>query len=67
VRPHMWDIRNVFELAYFASGTLLALAALYGIQQVRTVKKDLSMRVERAAKEKAIEYSGRYLTAFIPL
>jgi hypothetical protein len=63
----MWDIKTVLELAYFVSGISLALTALYGIQQVRTVKKDLSMRVERAAKEKAIEYSGRYLTTFVPL
>lgn len=64
---HMWDIRTILELAYFISGIIIALVAIYGIQQVRTVKKDLSMRVERAAKEKAIEYSGRYLTIFIPL
>jgi hypothetical protein len=63
----MVDLKTWLEMGYFAGGIVLALVALYGIQQVRILKKDFEVRNERAAKEKAVEYCGRYLTAFIPL
>ena len=63
----MEHLRTFLELAYFASGVALVFVAAYGLQQVRILKKDLAIRVERAAKEKAVEYAGRYLTHFVPL
>jgi hypothetical protein len=63
----MSDLRPYLELAYFVSGVAIAIIAAFGLEQIRVLKKDVSIRVERAAKEKAIEYSGRYLTVFVPL
>jgi hypothetical protein len=60
-------LKNVIEIAYFASGIVVAIAAVYGSKQVRILKDDSRVRNERAAKEKAIEYSTRYLTQFVPL
>ena len=61
------QIRPWAELAYFFSGPLLAIIAIFGLQQVFLLKKDIKIRSERAAKEKAIEYAQRYLTVFVPL
>jgi hypothetical protein len=63
----MPDLRPYLELAYFASGVAIAVIAAFGLEQIRVLKRDVSIRVERAAKEKAIEYAGRYLTVFVPL
>jgi hypothetical protein len=38
----------------------------FALEQIRVMKKDLAIKVERAAKEKAIEFAGRYLTVFVP-
>jgi hypothetical protein len=60
-------LRCYLELFYFGSGIVLAGVAIYGLKQIRILKRDISVRNERAAKEKAIEYSSRYLNVFVPL
>lgn len=62
--------RNCAELAYFLSGPALAAIALIALKQLRLLrnqidlmKKDFNIRNERAAKEKAIEYTARYAQA----
>jgi hypothetical protein len=61
------DIRPLAELAYFVATIVLAVAAVLGLKQVSVLKRDIRLRNDRAAKEKAIEYSHRYLTAFVAL
>ncbi len=67
----MWQVsptlRGWLELAYFVSGVLLAGAAMYALQQVRLMKQDIAMRSQRAARERAIEYIGRYFSIYVPL
>lgn len=63
----MSDLKSYLELAYFVSGVAIAVIAAFGLEQIRVLKKDVSIRAERAAKEKAIEYAGRYLTVYVPL
>jgi hypothetical protein len=63
----MIAIRDYLEMVYFGSGIVTACAAMYGLKQIRVLKRDISVRNERAAKEKAIDYCGRYLNGFIPL
>jgi hypothetical protein len=60
-------IRNWLELLYFISGAITAIVALYGLKQLQLLKTDIRTRNERAAKEKAIEFSIRYADAFVPL
>lgn len=60
----MQELKQWLELAYFISGIVLACVAIYGLQQIKIMKRDMATRAERAAKEKAIEYSSRYLSAF---
>jgi len=60
----MQELRQWLELAYFISGVALAFIAVLGLQQIKIMKKDMIIRAERAAKEKAIEYSTRYLTVY---
>lgn len=60
----MQEIKQWLELAYFTSGIVLACFAAYGLQQIKLMKRDMLVRAERAAKEKAIEYSTRYLSVF---
>lgn len=54
-----------FQAASHISGVLIAIAAIYGINQIRLMKVDMSTRSERAAKEKAIEYSEKYLQNYV--
>lgn len=61
------SLRSYLELAYFAAGVVLAVTALYGLKQIYLLKRDIATRNERAAKEKAIEYSSRYLKDFVTL
>lgn len=63
----MEAFRGLAELAYFISGIVLASVAIIGLKQVRIMKKDMITRMDRAAKEKAIEYSTRYLSNFVSL
>ncbi|SRR6266700_1807434 len=63
----MTNLRAILELAYFVSGVLTAGAALFALQQLRLLKFDIKMRIERAAKEKAIEYGSRYLSNYVML
>jgi|SRR5579872_1549453 len=61
------EVRPWAEFAYFLSTIVLAIVAVFGLQQISLVKRDIRLRSDRAAKEKAIEYSHRYLTIFVPL
>jgi len=63
----MTELRFYLELLYFASGPLVAAAAFLGLRQIGVLKRDIAVRNERAAKEKAIEYSSGYLGSFIAL
>lgn len=59
---HAWA-----EIAYFVAGIIVATVAIIGLQQLRIMKKDMLIRIERAAKEKAIEYATRYLAKYVEL
>jgi hypothetical protein len=61
------NLRLWFESAYYLSGIAIAIIAGFGLQQIRLLKQDILTRNQRAAREKAIEYSNRYLTAFVPV
>jgi hypothetical protein len=61
------QVRPWLELGYFIAGIVLAAAGLYGLQQIRLMKRDMAMRSQRAAREKAIEYVSRYFAEFVPL
>jgi len=60
-------LRPWVELLYFASGIVISVSVVYGLKQVRLLKRDIRLRNERAAKEKAIEYSSRYLDSYVQL
>src|SRR2546421_637937 len=60
------DVRSVLELFYFISGVVTAVAVTVGLIQLRLVKRDYAMRVDRAAKERAIDTVERYVAKFIP-
>jgi hypothetical protein len=59
--------KALLDAVYDISGIVLAVAAVIGLQQIRVLKKDVKTRNERAAKEKAIEYAGRYLGRYVQL
>jgi hypothetical protein len=61
------QIRSWLELLYDVSGIVVAMAVVYGLKQIALVKKDIRLKNERAAKEKAIEYGRRYLRDFVDL
>jgi hypothetical protein len=61
------DVRSVLELFYFVSGVVTAVAVTVGLLQLRLLKRDYAMRVDRAAKERAIDTVERYVAKFIPL
>jgi len=48
------------ENAYFVSGIVLPGIAIYGIQKINTLKKDIKTKDLRATAEKAIEVCERY-------
>jgi len=63
----MNDIRSYLELTNFVAGIIIAIVGIAGLRQLSLFKKDMRLRNERAAKERAIEYSLRYLTTYVPL
>jgi hypothetical protein len=62
IQKFMDLVRQYLELAYFASGIVIAFASIIGLRQLRLLKADIITRNVRAAREKAIEASSRYLT-----
>jgi len=60
-------LRPWLEAAYFFSGIVVAIAVAFGLKQIGLLKKDIRVRNERAAKEKAIEYASRYLCDYVRL
>lgn len=61
------QVRPWAELLYFTAGIVLAGVGVYGLQQIRLMKRDMEIRSQRAAREKAIEYISRYFAEFVPL
>lgn len=57
-------VHDVIELLYFLSGIAIAVAAVFALRQVSLFKEDMEHRSERAAKEKAMEYTGRFNGAY---
>jgi len=63
-------ITEFTPLAQFLSNIasiLVAVFAIYGVRQVYLLKQDMDTRNERASKEKAIEFCGRYFSVYTPL
>jgi hypothetical protein len=63
----MENIRNFLELFSLLASIVLAIVGLWGLRQLTLFKEDIRLRNERASKEKAIEYSLRYLTNYVEL
>lgn len=63
----MADLRLILEMLSFASTVVVAIAAIYGLQQIRLLKFDMRSRSERAAKEKALEAVDQYNSSYIKL
>lgn len=63
----MEQLRGWLEIAYFFAGVVVAFVAAVGLQQLKIMKRDMMIRIERAAKEKAIEYATRYLSIYTQL
>jgi hypothetical protein len=61
------EIRPFIELLYLASGCAIAVFSWRALKQVDLLKRDILLRSERAAKERAIEACQRYLQTYIPL
>jgi hypothetical protein len=61
------DFKSHLENAYFIAGVVLALGLVISMIQLHLFRQDARIRNERAAAEKAIEYSSRYLTRYIQL
>jgi len=59
--------KSDLENLSFTANILLAVTALFGLRQIWLFKKDMRLRNERAAKERAIEYATRYLTRYVEL
>ena len=51
------------EALFYVSGIIIAIFAGYSAQQIRLIKRDIFLRNQRAASEKAIEYCDRFLTS----
>lgn len=61
------NIRPYMEVLYFAAGITLAIGLLIARAQLKAFQIDLTIRMERAAKEKSIEACARYFQSFEPL
>lgn len=55
------------EIAYYIASIMIAVAAIFGLQQLKILKRDINTRNERSAKEKAIEFSSLYLKEYVKL
>jgi hypothetical protein len=53
-------IRPYAELAFYIAGVFLVVGLWFTYVQLRLLKRDMLLRVERAAKEKAIEAGRLY-------
>lgn len=61
------SLKNYAEFGYYIAGIILALAALYGLKQIRVSKADYEDRKKRTSMEKAMEYYGLYASKFTTL
>lgn len=60
-------VRPYLESLYFLAGVLLLGGLSLTYRQVVLIKKDIQIRNERAAAEKAIEACDRYFCKYVPL
>lgn len=58
---------TILQYLYYLATYLIAFGAIYGLRQLRIMKKDFAIRNERSAKEKAIEFSNEYLINYVEL
>ncbi|MCX6554281.1 MAG: hypothetical protein NTZ12_04590 [Candidatus Aminicenantes bacterium] len=58
------NLRDYLELGYFVAGIVLAIAALYGLKQIRISKTDINDRKKIASMEKAMEYANLFDTKY---
>ena len=66
--PTIFDhIRSIAEFLYFLAGIAIAGFSWRALSQVALLKKDIRLRNERVAKEKAIEACQRYSQILVPL
>jgi hypothetical protein len=56
----MSELRTIAEFLYFLSGVALAVIAVFGLQQIKILKRDIKVRNDRASKEKALEFVQKY-------
>lgn len=59
-------LRPYAELLYFMAGVIVAGGLLFTHWQLRMIKRDMQVRSERAAKDKAIEACERYYDRYVP-
>jgi hypothetical protein len=59
-------IRPYAELAFYIAGVFLVVGLWFTYVQLRLLKRDMLLRVERAAKEKAIEAGRLYFERYVP-
>jgi hypothetical protein len=60
-------MRPYLEALYFLAGIGLFAGVLIGYRQLMVIRRDVQIRNQRAAMEKAIEASDCYFNKFIPL
>lgn len=58
---------EIFQYFNYIAGYLASFAAIFGLRQLFIMKKDIAIRNERSAKEKAIEFANEYLVEFTKL
>jgi hypothetical protein len=67
-------LRAVAEFLYFVGGVAVGIGTILVLRQVKLattrvklVKKDIELRINRAAKEKAVEYLIMYTEKYLPV
>ncbi len=67
MHPFVDLVRPWAELLYFASGVVVAMAAIRALAQLRLMKQDVCIRNERASAEQAIQHVSRYAGEYVRL
>ncbi len=60
-------VREGLEWAALISQVAVAGTAIFALRQIQVLRQDLRLRMERAAKEKAVEFASRYLGEYVRL
>ena len=58
-------VRPYVEIAYFIAGIFLLVGVAFAWRQALLIRSDMSLRMERASKEKAIEACSKYTDQFV--